>query len=53
MPPLVPAMVSAKVPDVVMGLPATERMPPVNVKPALVTVPAPPAAWHARRPLEL
>jgi hypothetical protein len=31
MPPLVPATVNAKVPDVVIGEPATEIMPPVKV----------------------
>ena len=39
MPPLVPATVSANVPDVVMGEPATETMPPVNVCATEVTVP--------------
>ena len=46
MPPLVPATVSAKVPDVVIGDPATEISPPVNVSPTLVTVPVPVTVFH-------
>lgn len=41
MPPLVPATDKAKVPLVVIGEPATEIMPPVNVWATLVTVPEP------------
>jgi hypothetical protein len=40
-PPEVPATVSASVPEVVTGEPATETMPPVKVCPTLVTVPEP------------
>lgn len=43
MPPLVPATVSANVPDVVIGEPATETMPPVNDCATEVTVPDAPA----------
>lgn len=39
MPPLVPATVRANVPEVVIGEPATETMPPVNVCATEVTVP--------------
>ena len=52
-PPLVPATVKANVPDVVIGLPATETIPPVNDWATLVTVPdppPPPAAAHDRFP---
>lgn len=41
MPPDVPATVSASVPFVVTGEPATEISPPVNVSATLVTVPVP------------
>lgn len=41
MPPLVPAIVNAKVPEVVIGEPATETIPPVNVCATEVTVPEP------------
>ena len=41
MPPLVPATVSAKVPELVIGEPLTEIKPPVNDCATLVTVPAP------------
>jgi len=41
-PPDVPATVKAKVPDVVIGEPATEIIPPVNVWATDVTVPDPP-----------
>ena len=40
-PPLVPATVNARVPEVVTGEPDTEMMPPVNVWPTDVTVPPP------------
>jgi hypothetical protein len=43
-PPEVPATVSAKVPEEVIGDPATEIIPPVNDCATLVTVPAPAAA---------
>ena len=39
MPPLVPATVSASVPDPVIGEPPTEMMPPVKVWDTDVTVP--------------
>ena len=42
MPPDVPATVSASVPEVVIGEPPTETMPPVKVWATLVTVPDPP-----------
>ncbi len=41
MPPLVPATVSAKVPLLVMGEPATEIKPPVKLCATLVTEPDP------------
>lgn len=44
MPPDVPATVSASVPDVVIGDPATDIRPPVKDCATLVTVPPPVAA---------
>ena len=41
MPPDVPATVSARVPELVIGEPLTEIKPPVNDCATLVTVPAP------------
>jgi len=40
-PPLVPATVNANVPDVVIGVPATEINPPVNDCATDVTLPVP------------
>lgn len=51
MPPEVPATVRAKVPEVVMGEPATEIKPPVNVSPTLDTVP--PVCQEAVVPFEV
>ena len=45
-PPDVPPTVKASVPAEVMGEPATEIRPPVNVCPTLVTVPAPLTVAH-------
>lgn len=44
-----PAMVKANVPDVVIGDPATEMIPPVNVSATLVT-PAPAGTDHVPSP---
>lgn len=41
-PPEVPAIVNASVPEVVIGLPAMETIPPVKLAPTDVTVPEPP-----------
>ena len=49
MPPLVPATVNARVPDVVTGDPPTEINPPVKDAPTEVTVPVP-AAAHVPSP---
>ena len=40
-PPLVPATVSASVPEPVIGEPPTDIRPPVKLSPTLVTVPLP------------
>ena len=53
MPPEVPATVKARVPALVMGDPATEINPPVNVWPTEVTVPPRPVAEIVIDPLPL